>query len=364
MAFGFRGERARDEKARRAADAQVADAVPPGMRIAADWSWRILVVAGALALLGFLVVQLREVAVPFLLALVLSALLVPFSAWLQRHHWPKGFAVALSEVGVIAIIGGLVTLVVFQVRNAIPDLQHQTLEKYEELKQFLLDSPFHLTEKDISAGLDTIINAIKADAGSFLSGALSVGSTAGHLLTGTLLTLFATLFILIDGKRIWTWLVGVFPRRARPAVDGAGQAGWQTLSAFVRVQILVAFVDAVGIGLGAWILGLFFGGFPLVVPIAVAVFLGSFIPVVGAVVTGAIAVFVALVYLGIWPAVIMLGVVILVQQVEGHVLQPFIMGNAVKVHPLAVVLVVAVGGFVAGLPARCSRCRSRRCSTS
>src|SRR5690606_16498599 len=117
----------------------------------------------------------------------------------------------------------------------------------------------------------------------------------------------------------------------------------------VKVQIFVAFIDAVGIGLGAWILGLFFGGFPLVIPIAIAVFLGSFIPVVGAVLTGAIAVFVALVYLGIWPAVIMLGIVLLVQQVEGHVLQPLVMGTAVKVHPLAVVFAVAAGGFLAGI---------------
>jgi predicted PurR-regulated permease PerM len=118
----------------------------------------------------------------------------------------------------------------------------------------------------------------------------------------------------------------------------------------VRVQIFVAFIDAVGIGLGAWILGLVFGGFPLVLPIAIAVFLGSFIPVVGAVLTGVLAVFVALVYLGPLPAVIMLAIVILVQQIEGHVLQPFVMGTAVKVHPVAVVLSVAAAGFIAGIP--------------
>jgi predicted PurR-regulated permease PerM len=116
------------------------------------------------------------------------------------------------------------------------------------------------------------------------------------------------------------------------------------------VQIFVAFVDAVGIGAGAWILGLFFGGFPLVIPIAVAVFLGAFVPVVGALLTGALAVFVALVYLGPLPALIMLGIVLLVQQVEGHVLQPLVMGTAVRVHPLAVVFAVAAGGFTAGIP--------------
>jgi predicted PurR-regulated permease PerM len=144
--------------------------------------------------------------------------------------------------------------------------------------------------------------------------------------------------------------VRLFPRRSRRALDSSGRAGWVTLTTFVKVQIFVAFVDAVGIGVGAWILGLVFGGFPLVIPIAIAVFLGSFIPVVGAVLTGTIAVFVALVYLGPFPALLMIGIVLLVQQVEGHILQPLVMGSAVKVHPLAVVFAVAAGSFLAGIP--------------
>jgi predicted PurR-regulated permease PerM len=159
-----------------------------------------------------------------------------------------------------------------------------------------------------------------------------------------LITLFATLFMLIDGKGIWSWVVRIFPRRARAAVDGAGKAGWTTLGNFVKVQILVASIDAVGIGLGAALLQV-----PLAFQIAVLVFLGSFIPIVGAVATGAVAVAIALVYNG-WPiALAMLGVVLLVQQIEGHVLQPLIMGTAVKVHPLAVVLVVAAGSMLAGI---------------
>ncbi|NUT57326.1 MAG: AI-2E family transporter, partial [Agromyces sp.] len=153
------------------------------------------------------------------------------------------------------------------------------------------------------------------------------------------------LFILIDGHHIWRWIVGVFPKRARAAVDGAGQAGWATLQNFVKVQILVATIDAIGIGLGAFLLGV-----PLAVPIAILVFLGSFIPIVGAVVTGALAVFVALIYNGWVIALIMLGVVLLVQQVEGHILQPLIMGTAVKVHPLGVVIAVATGSLLAGIP--------------
>jgi predicted PurR-regulated permease PerM len=327
-----------------------ADLVPPAMRIAAAWSWRILVVAAAIALVGFLIVQLRLVAIPFFVALLLAALLVPFSNWLQRKGWPKWLAVAVNELAVIAVVAGLITVVVIQVRRGFPDLQEQTLAKYEEFKDFLLASPLHLTEADIEAYFEGLVTSISEDTSALVEQGLDLASLGGEILAGTLLTLFVTLFILIDGRGIWNWVVKLFPLRARSAMVGAGEAGWLTLSIFVRVQIFVAAIDAVGIGLGAFILGLFYGGFPLVIPIAIAVFLASFVPVVGAVVSGGLAVFVALVYLGPVPALIMLGVVILVQQVEGHVLQPLLVGAAVKVHPVAVVLAVATGGFVAGIP--------------
>lgn len=325
------------------------DAIPVGMRIAGAWSWRILALAGVIALLIFLVIQLRLIVVPLLIAILLAALLVPFIQFLQRHRWPKWLAVLVAEVGTIGVVSGLVYLVVTQVIRGFPDIRDRSVVFFDGFKGMLLDSPLHLTEAQINEYLTGTWSALQEDSSLLLSGALSAGSSLGHVLAGTLLVLFATLFFLIDGDRIWAWTVRLFPRKARSAVHGAGNAGWSTLTEFVKVQIFVAFIDAVGIGVGAWILGLFFGGFPLVLPIAITVFLGSFIPVVGAVLTGTLAVFVALVYLGIWPAVIMLGIVLLVQQVEGHILQPFIMGTAVKVHPLAVVFAVAAGGFLAGI---------------
>jgi predicted PurR-regulated permease PerM len=322
----------------------------PGIRIAAAWSWRILLVVGVLGVFVFLFIQLREIVIPFMIALLLAALLVPFSQWLQRrHHWPKWAAVAVSEVGILVIISGLIYLVVSFIIRGYPALEKQTVARYGDLKDFLASS-FGLTDKDITGYVDQIVKAFQQDSSSLLSGALSVGSTAGHVVAGVLIVLFSTLFLLIDGRGIWHWIVRLFPVRARAAMVGAGEAGWITLTTFVKVQIFVAFVDAVGIGLGAFILGLFTGGFPLVIPIAIAVFLGSFIPLIGAVATGVIAVFVALVFLGPIPALVMLGVVILVQQLEGHVLQPFVLGSAVKVHPLAVVLSVATGGLIGGIP--------------
>lgn len=327
-----------------------ADGVPPGMRIAAAWSWRILVIVGVLVVIGFLVVQLRYVVVPFFIAALLAALLVPFSNWLQRKGWPKGLAVALNELLVIAVVAGLITVIVFQVRSGFPALQEQTLVRYDDLKAFLAGPPFEISEADLNGWFESTFTAFVEDTSALLAQALDLASVGGHILAGFVLALFTTLFLLIDGRGIWTWVTRLFPRRARAAVAGAGEAGWITLTTFVKVQIMVAAIDAVGIGLGAFLLGAFTGReFPLVIPIAIAVFLASFIPVVGAIVSGAMAVFVALVFLGPIEALVMLGIVILVQQVEGHVLQPLLVGAVVKVHPLAVVLAVATGGFVAGI---------------
>lgn len=342
--------RSREKTAPAMTDALVTESVAPGMRIAAAWGWRILVVAAVIALIGLVVVLLRDVTVPVFVAILLAALLVPFCNWLQRNGWPKGLAVAVCEIGLLIVIAGLITVIVITVRRGLPDLIATTQVKFDDFVLYLASPPLNLSETDIDAYVDGLLKAFQSDGGALLTGALSVGSTAGHVVAGALIALFMTLFILIDGRGMWSWVVRLFPHRGRAAIMGAGEAGWITLSTFVRVQIFVAFVDAVGIGLGAYILGLFYGGFPLVIPIAIAVFLASFIPVVGAVATGVFAVFVALVYLGPVPALIMLGIVILVQQVEGHVLQPFLIGNAVKVHPVAVVLAVATGGFVAGIP--------------
>ncbi|RFA11519.1 AI-2E family transporter [Subtercola boreus] len=325
--------------------AAASGSVPPGMQIAGAWAWRLLVIAGALAALLFVLSQFSLVIIPLLIAVVLSALLVPFKNFLIRHHWPKWLAIVVSILSVFIVIGALGFLVTTQISSGYADLKTQSTNSYNELRDWLKTGPLQLSDDQISGYIGQAFQAIQNDSSALVSGALSVGSTLTHVLTGVLLVLFSTLFILIDGKGIWNWLVRVFPKRARAGVDGAGKAGWQTLQSFVKVQILVAFVDAVGIGLGAFLLGV-----PLAVPVAVLVFLGSFIPVVGAVLTGAVAIFIALVYNGWVIALVMLGVVLLVQQIEGHVLQPLVMGTAVKVHPLAVVLAVAGGSIIAGIP--------------
>lgn len=338
----------RDDESRQPAveaTPEVSEGIPYGVRLAAAWSWRLLLMGGVLAVIIFLIIQLRLIIIPILVAVLIGALLVPFSAFLQRHAWPKWLAVTVAMLSALAVVGGLLTLGITQIVRGADDLATQSLVAWDQFRAWLLEGPLHITEQQLNDFVDQVITSVQQDSGLLVSGALSFGSTLGHFLAGMLLAIFATLFILIDGRGIWNWIVGIFPRRARVAVDGAGNAGWATLQNFVKVQILVATIDAIGIGLGA-----FFLGVPLAVPIAILVFLGSFIPIVGAVVTGALAVFVALVYNGLVIAVIMLAIVLLVQQVEGHILQPLIMGTAVKVHPLGVVVAVATGSLVAGIP--------------
>ncbi len=319
--------------------------LPRGLRVATAYAWRFVVLAVAVGILIWLVIQLKLLVVPLLVALLVTALLWPAFTWMLRHRVPRWLAIVVSVIGTIAIVGGLMWLAVWQITRQWASVRERTVESIAQLRQYLIDGPLHLTS--------TQIDDLLSQAGAFLqqqvellwSGALVVGSTVGHVVTGAVLALFILLCTLADGAGIWRWVVRLFPRRARADVDGAGRAGWRTVVTYARTQLLVATIDATGIALGAFLLQV-----PLAIPIGVLVFLGAFVPFVGAVVTGALAVFLALVYNGPWIALWMLVVVLAVQQIEGHILQPLLMGSAVKVHPLAVVLVVAGGAMIAGIP--------------
>ncbi len=321
-------------------------AVAPAMRTAAAWSWRFLVVAGAVGVLIFLIIELRLLVIPLLIGVLLAALLVPYAAWLQRRlRFPRWLAITMAMVTLLGVVTALVWLVVAEVRAGWPSLRDRSVVAFDEFLVWL-SATFGLSDAEITGWIDAVVGELDFSTdGPLVSGALSVGATAAEILAGTVLVLFSLLFFLIDGRGIWGFVVRLFPRTARPAVDGAARAGWVTLTNFSKVQIFVAFVDAVGIGLIAWLLGL-----PLALPIAVAVFLASFVPFVGAIVTGSLAVIIALIYNGPFIALLMLAGVLLVQQIEGNVLQPLVMGPAVRVHPVAVVFAVAAGGLIAGIP--------------
>jgi predicted PurR-regulated permease PerM len=322
----------------------VEEAIPVPVEIAGQWAWRILAVIAVLVVVGYLIFTIRVIVVPFLIAMLIAALLVPFKEFLIRHHWPRWLAILLALLIAAAIIAGLVFVVFVQVRHGLPDLEKQTVKAYANFQSFLSAQPFNISKAQYAGFVSDLSKTIQKD-GTLASGAGLVAKTAGSVLTGLLLTIFATVFLVLDGARIWRWVVRLFPRRARVALDGAGHAGWTTLTAFIRVQLLVALVDAVFIGAGALILRL-----PLAIPIAIIVFLAAFVPIVGAVLSGALAVFVALVYDNPLTALIMLAIVLAVHIIEGNLLHPFITGNAVRLHPLAIVLAVAAGAFVGHIP--------------
>jgi predicted PurR-regulated permease PerM len=288
---------------------------------------------------------LKTVVIPFLVALLVTALLYPLMKFLMKRGIKQPIAVAISIVLMIVTVSGLGFLVGSQVRSAYPDLQERATGIFQNARQTLSSEPFNISEQEIDGYVSDVTNYAQENSSTLASGALSFGSAAVHFVTGAFLVLFAVIFMLLDGRNIWRWVTTLFPKSGRERLLNAGFRGWRTLINFVKSQVQVAGVDAVGIGLGALILGV-----PLAIPIAVMVFLGAFIPVVGAVVTGAIAVLLALIFNGWVSALLMLGVVLLVQLLESHVLQPFLIGKAVSVHPLAVILAVAVGALIAGIP--------------
>jgi predicted PurR-regulated permease PerM len=319
-------------------------ALPYGIRVAGAWSWRLIgiVVLGAIAI--YLVGLLHIVVIPVLVAVLLSGLLTPIRNRLVRMGVPKALAVAITFLGLLVGIAALVVLVVLTLRSGAGDFQERAVKAYENLIGVLKASPLGISNADVAKAIADATATIQKNAGTILAGALARASIVSDIFVGLLLALFTTLFLLIDGRGIWRWCVRLFPRRARAAVYGAGDAAWLSVREYARVQVVVALIDAVGIGLGAFILHV-----PFAVPLAVLVFLGAFIPIVGAVVTGALAVVVALVYNDPVNALIMLAVVIGVNQLESHVLQPLLMGGAVRLHPIAVVLAVAVGSLLAGI---------------
>jgi predicted PurR-regulated permease PerM len=321
-----------------------AQAVPWGVRVAAEAGWRVLVLAGTLWVLMRIISAVQLVVLAFVTALLITALLQPTVALLRRHGLPRGPATALTAISGFVVMGLIGWFVTWQVMENIDTLSDQIQDGIDELRTWLLDSPFHVTDKQINQIAKSLRDAIGANTDQITSAGLEGVTVVVEALTGILLTIFSTLFLLYDGRRIWEWILKLVPAAARPGVAGAGPRAWRTLTAYVRGTVVVALIDAIFIGLGIYFLDV-----PMAVPLAVFIFLFAFIPLVGAVVSGALAVVVALVTQGVFTAVMTLVVVLAVQQIEGHVLQPFILGRAVRVHPLAVVLSVAAGGMVAGI---------------
>ncbi|GAA4932689.1 AI-2E family transporter [Actinoplanes utahensis] len=318
--------------------------VPQPLRIAAAWSWRLIVVGVIGWALLRLVGMVSIVVVPLAIALLLSALFGPAVGWLLRLRLPRSLATFLVLVGGIGLLAGTLTLVVNEFVAGVPKLTENASAGVRQIQQWLRTGPLHLSDAQVDEAIDAGQKWINSNTTSLTSTGIATVATLAELVTGLLLVIFATFFFLRDGRAIWRFIVRLFPVNARWSLADAGDASWTTLGAYVRATVLVAFIDAVGIGMALVVLEVEFA-----FPLAALVFLGAFVPIVGASVSGVVAVLVALVDEGWVVALITLGAVILVQQIEGHVLQPLIMGRAVSVHPLAVIIGIACGVVLAGI---------------
>lgn len=319
--------------------------VPLGMRIAAAWGWRIVVVVLAFLPIAWVVSKASIVVIPLLVAALFAALLKPLYDRLRRMGWPTWLALITTLLALMAAVSGLLALVVTQMSHGLR-LDPQKMEhQYRSLLQLLQDSPFHVTEGQFDEAVQGVSNWVRGNLNEIAGKAAAAGSFVMEFLAGSIVMLFALIFYLLDGRRIWLFIVGLFPREARAAIDGAGQRGWVSVGHYARVQVIVALMDAVGITAGALLLHV-----PFAIPIGIIVFLAAFVPYLGAITSGGLAVLVALIYNDPLNALLMLVVVVAVMQIEAHIFQPLIMGNAVQVHPLAVLVAVSAGSIFAGIP--------------
>jgi predicted PurR-regulated permease PerM len=330
----------------RPAAGQVPGLVPMPLKVVSELSARFLVVVAAAAVLIWLLVQLRVVVIPVALALLFAALLAPaVAAGVTRLRIPRGPAVGVVLVGGMAGFGLVMSFVVTAFANGLPQLVDQLVRSYQvTVRPLLAGPPLRIPQARLDDLTGEIQRSITGNIDVITSGALSTAATVGEVASGGLLLLFTLIFFLYDGGRIWRFVLRVVPAPQRRGVDTAGRRAFATLVGYTRATVTVAFVDALGIALGLWLVGT-----PLGVNSAALVLLGAFVPVVGAVLTGSVAVLVALVANGLVPAVVVLAIGVAVMQLEGHVLQPLLLGRAVSLHPLAVVLGVAAGLVVAGI---------------
>ncbi|MEI2827531.1 MAG: AI-2E family transporter [Dermatophilaceae bacterium] len=273
--------------------------------------------------------------------MLLAALLDPIKQVLRRRLKPAA-AAGVTVVATIAAISLLLFLIGSQITGGFSEMAGQVGQGLDQIRAWVRTT-FKITDSEFARYLDEAKAALSSSDG--LRGSLTkAGLGATHVIAGTFISLFALFFFLYEGDRIWGWVVRLFPRDARAKVASSGEVAWRQLTAFTRATLLVALVDAAGITIVALVLRV-----PFALAIGALVFLGAFIPIVGALMSGLVAVLIALVAHGPVVALLMLAGVIAVQQLESHVLQPFLLGRAVAVHPLAVILVIAAGVVVAGI---------------
>jgi predicted PurR-regulated permease PerM len=319
--------------------------VPALLQTTAAWSWRLLLTGLVIYLVFRLAAYLRLVTLPFIAAMLLTALFQPLAAWLRRRGFGPLLATWCTFLLGLVVIAGAITLLANQISSEYPVLFAELKKTANHLQRSLAGAPFHLRSASVSKYTSDLLNYISQHKSVVAGTVLTGGKYATEFLAGGVLALFIGFFLLKDGAAIWKWLIhGMAPEAKRRMAD-AGDQAWRALVNYMRGTTVVACIHAVLLGLALWILGV-----PLLVPLIILVFIAAFIPLVGILVVGALAILIALATKGLLAAVILLAVLLVENQIEGHLLQPMVVGRIIKLHPLAIILVLGVGGVVAGIP--------------
>ncbi len=320
------------------------DPIPRGLRTAAGWSWRVLIIGVLVVVVARMLATISEVTIPIAVALMLTAALWPLANWFQRHGIHRGIASALCLLILVILIGGIFTLVGAQIASQWGELSNQTLASFKEVTAWLDNGPLHIGNDQLNNLVSQAETWAKGSQGRIASWAAAAGTGVGRFFAGLLIALFATFFFVYEGSYFGDKLSVLVPRASRSRILDAAKRGWVALVAYVRAAVIVAFVDGLGAGIGAAAIGC-----SVAVAIGALTFVLAFVPIAGALIAGVVSVAVVLVTLGLFKAVIMLVVFVAVMEIEGHILQPFLLGKAVSIHPLAVLLGIAIGATIAGI---------------
>jgi predicted PurR-regulated permease PerM len=319
--------------------------VPSWLATGAAWSWRLLLLAIAIYLVARVVGILYIVVVPCIAALLLTALLQPLTSRLRRAGLPNMAATWVTLLIAAVVLGALVVLVANRVSADYPTLLAETKHTVAQVQSWLAGPPFHFKNTNIQKYLNNIPSYLSEHKSLVEGTVVTGGKIASEFFGGLVLMLFVTFFLVKDGERIWNWLLGAMRTGTARRVDRAGHASWLVLVYYMRGTVAVAAIHALVIGVALSVMGV-----PLAVPLAVLVFLAAFVPLVGLLVAGALAVIVTLATKGWVDAVILIGILIIEDQLEAHLLQPQVVGKMIRLHPLAVILSLAAGGVLAGIP--------------
>ncbi|MEW9549468.1 AI-2E family transporter [Nonomuraea sp. NPDC050783] len=317
--------------------------VPPVLAKMAAWCVCLILVGVVVYIFAMIIARLTFVALPVAIALLLTALLFPLTHRLRQAGMRPIYATWVTMLIALAVLVGTGWLVGARASEEFPNLVEQVQTTARDVQEWLITGPLHLQQAQITAYVDEIAQVVNAQRQAITTTVLSAGAVAFEVLASIVLLLFVTFFLLKDGDRIWAWILRGFGDVA-PRVDRAGRAAWTTLSHYVQGTVAVAAVH--GVIMGIVLAGM---GVPLWAPLAVLIFFASFIPIVGIFFAGTVATLVTLGAKGLVLALVFLGVLIVEQQLENHVLQPLIVGRALNFHPLAIILVLAVGGILAGI---------------